>query len=79
MGTTFPLTEYPMSAEVETLTPPQLARKLGVKPEKVIYWIKTGQLRAINMAEKPDGYARYRIYPADVEAFQKTRETVPTA
>jgi len=49
-------------ATTKTLSPPQVAERYGVKPEKVIRWIRSGQLRAVNVS---DGMRpRYRI-PAD--------------
>jgi hypothetical protein len=63
----------------ETLTPPQLARRWGVAPEKVNALINSGQLRAINLAEKPDGRPRYRIYLSEVERFEEARSSKPPA
>ncbi|HAA50434.1 MAG TPA: DNA-binding protein [Planctomycetaceae bacterium] len=63
--------------EREKLTPPQLARKLGVGTEKVLGWIRTGELRAINGATKPGGRPRYLIDQADVELFEAARRVVP--
>lgn len=60
-----------------TLTPPQLARRWGVAAEKVNQLINSGQLRAINLAENPDGRPRYRIYLSEVERFEDERATCP--
>ncbi|HUT90879.1 MAG TPA: helix-turn-helix domain-containing protein [Thermoguttaceae bacterium] len=55
------------------LTPPQLARHLSVSPEKIHAWIRSGELRAVNIATNPKGRRRYVIDPADVEAFEARR------
>jgi len=57
----------------EVLTPPQVARRLAVGPEKVLRWIRTGELHATNITAKPGGRPKYRIAPADLETFQKRR------
>ena len=38
-----------IKTECETLTPPQLAKRWGVAPEKVNLLIRSGQLIAINL------------------------------
>lgn len=56
------------------LSPPQYAKRLGIKPEKVLQWIRNGELRAIDVSSCPGvGRPRYRI-PADaVVEFEETR------
>lgn len=58
---------------------PVLARQEGIGPKKIIEWIRTGELRAINLARKPDGRPRYAIDDADWEAFERSREVKPDA
>ena len=55
------------------LTPPQLARQLGVSPDKIVGWIRSGELRAVNIASSPKGRPRFLIDPKDVEAFEARR------
>lgn len=62
---------------IETLTPPQLARRWGVAAEKVNALINSGQLRAVNLAVDPKGRPRYRIYLSEVERFEETRSSKP--
>lgn len=59
------------------LTPPMVARRLGVKPEKVVAWVRSGQLRALNVSNgtRP----RFRIDPADLAVFEQGRAVVPAA
>ena len=63
--------------ECKKLTPPQLARRFGVGPDKVLAWIRSGELPAINGAAKPNGRPRYLIDKADVEAFEARRQVRP--
>ena len=60
-----------------TLTPPQYAKKLGISPDKVLAWIRSGELRAINVAAKPGGRPRWRISEAAIEAFEARRSATP--
>lgn len=58
------------------LTPPAIARKLGVKVERVRGWIVRGELDAINVS---DGHQpRYRVSPAALEAFMAGRSVSPS-
>ena len=60
----------------EFLTPPQVAKRLRVSPEKVIHWIRTGKLAGINIAEsalRP----RFRVSAESLEAFEVARAVIP--
>jgi hypothetical protein len=59
------------------LTPPQVAKLWGVSPEKVIGFIRRGELRAVNLASRLGGRPRYRIDPRDMEAFERARTAIP--
>jgi hypothetical protein len=59
------------------LTPPQVARAWGVDVAKVLTWIHSGELRAINAAEKLGGRPRYLISRADLEIFEQRRAVQP--
>ncbi|MAT13771.1 MAG: DNA-binding protein [Planctomyces sp.] len=61
-------------------TPPELAQLWGVKPEKVIAWIRSGELRALDFSTNAGvGRPRYRICENDALAFELLREVhVPT-
>ena len=57
------------------LTPPEVASRLRVSPEKVLGWIRKGELRAVNVG---NGFRpRYRIHPDDFEDFLRRREVQP--
>ena len=56
------------------LTPPQYAQLLGVKSDKVIGWIRRGELGAIDVSTNPGtGRPRYRIPPQAIAAFEQRR------
>ena len=61
------------------LTPPELAKLWGIDVQKVLYWIKGCELRAINLATKCDGRPRYAIDIADIALFETTRTVQPPA
>ncbi|MBT6155454.1 MAG: helix-turn-helix domain-containing protein [Planctomycetaceae bacterium] len=66
-----------MSKQQPYLTPPQYAKRLGVKPETVISWIKAGELRAINVGRRGAKRPRYRIPTDAVVAFENARTALP--
>lgn len=61
--------------QARCLTPPEIATRLRVSPEKVLGWIRRGELRAINVSD--GNRPRYRINPDDLEAFLNRREVQP--
>lgn len=56
---------------------PMVARMLGVADKAVLDWIRSGELRAVNLARTPNGRPRYAIEVADIEAFERSREVIP--
>ena len=62
------------AAAPQFLTPPQISRQLGVSAEKIIGWIRRGELKAADVSDKPGvGRPRYRIDPADLVTFLNSR------
>lgn len=51
------------------LTPPAVARLLGVKPSKVIAWVRSEQLRACDLSERRGRRPRWKISPQALEEF----------
>ena len=65
------------SVERDFITPPQLADRYGCDVSKVLTWIRSGELRAINVATKPLGRPRWRIMIEDLESFEAGRMASP--
>ena len=59
------------------LTPPEVADQLRVSPDKVLSWIRSGELRAVNVAKRLGGRPRYRVSIEDLAAFMERRAVVP--
>lgn len=62
-----------------SFTPPEIAARLRVKPEKILAWIRSGALKAINVAGRLGGRPRWRILPEDLTAFLDSRRATPPA
>lgn len=61
----------------EKMSPPALAKKWGVSPGKIVSFIRTGELRAINVAQSSCHRPRYLIDIIDVERFEQARQVIP--
>jgi len=59
------------------LTPPQLAKLWGIGVDKVIAWIKVGELRAIDASKAKAQRPRYLIDLADIAEFEARRSVQP--
>lgn len=66
-----------MPADHPHMTPPTIAKLYVVSPDKVLAWIRSGELRAINVVSKAGGRPRYRVSAADLAAFEAARAAVP--
>lgn len=64
-------------ADDPALTPPQLAKRYGCKPEKILAWIRSGELQALNLATTRGGRPRWRITPEAIAAFERSRTATP--
>lgn len=59
-------------------SPSDIARSRGINVSKPLGWIKSGELKAVNVATNRNGrLPRWRIAPADLEAFDAARAAVP--
>lgn len=58
-------------------TPPEIAKALRVDPSTVLSWVKTGELRASNLASRSATRPRWRISREALEAFLAGREPRP--
>ena len=61
--------------QVHYITPPEIATRLRITAAKVLGWIRSGKLRAIDVSNRYR--PRYRINPEDLEEFLKSREVQP--
>ena len=59
------------------VTPPELAMQWGVSPDKVLSWIKGGELRAIDASTRRGGRPRYLIDVKDIAQFETDRAVKP--
>lgn len=60
-------------ASERMLTPPEVARLMKVNADKVLDWIRRGELQAVNISNgvRP----RYRIEPSDLADFKLRRSS----
>lgn len=65
------------AADRQFLTPPILARRLGVDPGKILGWIRSGELAAVNLAAKANGRPRFAITQQALDAFLQRRSVLP--
>jgi hypothetical protein len=69
----------PAAAQRRNLTPPEIARRYGVANNKVLEWIHTGELAALNLARRGCDRPRYSITPESLAAFERARAVAPQA
>jgi hypothetical protein len=69
--------DAPLSHPIPYLTPPQIARRLGVKPSKVNGWVNSGELVGIDVSERRSNRPRWRISPESFAAFLAARSSRP--
>jgi excisionase family DNA binding protein len=60
------------------LTPPELAALWGLSTDKILAWIRAGELRAFNAVTRLGGRPRWLIDIAEVEAFEARRSNTTT-
>ncbi len=66
-----------LPANRQKFTPPQVARAWGIDPIKVLQWIRSGQLRAIDGATPGSTRPRYLVDRDDLAAFEAARTVRP--
>ena len=62
-------------SETDAMSPPKVAKMFGVKPDKVLYWIHSGQLEAVNIAKDEGHRPQYAVTPAGLDTFTRRRAT----
>jgi excisionase family DNA binding protein len=63
--------------QARMLTPVEVAEELGVDRDKVLAWVKNGELSAVNLATKANGRPRYAIDRREIENFLVRRLVHP--
>ena len=56
-------------------TPPQIAKRLRVRGDKVLNWIRKGELCAVNVSDSTR--PRYRVSEGDLATFLDRRSVDP--
>ena len=59
------------------LTPPEVARRFAVSCDKVLRFIASGELRAVNLASKGSNRPRWKISEAALADFERARSAAP--
>jgi hypothetical protein len=59
------------------LTPPELAQRYRCKASKIVGWIRSGELRALDLATRGSRRPRYRISPEAIAEFERRRSAAP--
>lgn len=68
-----------MNGDHRYLVPREYAQRLGVDQKKVLAWIKSGELTAVDVSLKRGGQPRWKINPDDAAAFEQARSSKPPA
>lgn len=61
-----------------TITPKAYAQQLGVSENKVLAWIRTGQLKALNVASSVRNRPRWKITAEARREFEDSRTAKPS-
>lgn len=60
------------------ISPPALAKRWGISPDKVLAFIRSGELRAVDLSTVAGtGRPRWKIDEKDIEAFEENRAAKP--
>jgi len=65
--------EIRVSESRQKWTPPEIAKRFGVSRAKVLAWITSGELRAIDCSTRQGARKRWRIDAADLAEFEAAR------
>ena len=66
-----------ITEEQKFLTPPQVAEYLGVSHIKILRFIISGELPAIDLASNRGGRPRWHVSREDLDDFLKRRASTP--
>lgn len=60
-----------------TLTVAEIAERYGVSQHTILGWIRTGELRAVDVSRNPGGRPRWRVTEESLAAFEALRTPTP--
>ena len=61
----------------KSVSPSEYAEARGIATDKVLSWIRSGELKAVNVALQRNGRPRYRISLDAIEEFEQRRTPQP--
>lgn len=64
---------------LSTFAPRQIAERYGVDHGKVLRWIESGELKAVNVATRVGGRPRWRVSEESLAAFEQARTNATPA
>jgi|GEM_PF-3527680 len=67
----------PAKSDRQFQTVPQVAEMLGVGPNKILGWIRTGDIVATDLSQSQNARPRWHIATAEVDRFVAARRSVP--
>lgn len=69
----------PVDTCARHLRPREVAKRLDIKVDAVLAWIRAGELHGTNVAVRVGGRPRWRITETDLQAFLLRRSAAPPA
>lgn len=60
------------------LSPADVAKRYGISVNKVLGWIRRGELHAVNLANRVGGRPRWKIAPEALADFERSRSATPS-
>ena len=65
-------------AAIKFFSPDDIATRYSVKASKVLAWINSGELRAVNITTRRGVKPRWKIDPITLAAFENSRASKPS-
>jgi len=72
-----PNADTPLSLPDRGMSPRQAARLIGVAVSKILTWVRSGEMPAINVASVRCGKPQYRILPHHLAQWERGRMAAP--
>lgn len=68
----------PVESTTPSMTPPEIAKARKISVRKVLYWIESGELEAINHATRRSNRPLWKISPDALSRFDRSRSSRPS-